>query len=277
MQSGMQSGIQSVHNNGLLYAWFSAMHTRIDLLLHGKPETELQSLTIRISETLQKLEKLANYFDSASELCRVNNEAHQHPVTVSDDLFRILSLCKTFNLQTEGCFDITIQSDHYHEKTAESFHLDETHSSVFFDSPGIRLDLSGFLKGYALDQAKTILKNQALPNALINFGNSSVMALGNHPNGEGWKVSVAASHEEFLLHDECLTTSGNDSTGRKHIISPQTGKYVEGRKSVSVVTPDGAWGEALSIALFIATPEQKERILKNVETRYSTSLRHIIS
>jgi thiamine biosynthesis lipoprotein len=247
------------------------MHTRIDLLLHGKPEAELQSLVVRISETLQELEKIANYFDPASELSRVNDEAHQHPVTVGDDLFRILSLCKTFNRRTEGCFDITIQSDPYHEKTAESFHLDETHSSVFFDYPGIRLDLSGFLKGYALDKVKMVLDNQALPDALINFGNSSVMALGNHPNGKGWKVSVAASGEEFLLHDECLTTSGNDSDERKHIISPQTGKYVKGRKCVSVVTSDGAWGEALSIALFVATPEQQERIKNATPLSYSNS------
>jgi thiamine biosynthesis lipoprotein len=261
MQSGMQSSIQSVHNQGLLYAWFSAMHTRVDLLLHGKPEAELQSLVVQISETLQELEKIANFFDPASELSRVNDEAHQHPVRVSDDLFRMLSLCKSFNLLTEGCFDITIQSDHYHEKTAESFHLDETHSTVVFDSRGIRLDLSGFLKGYALDKVKTILNDRNLPDALVNFGNSSVMALGNHPNGEGWKVSVTASGEEFLLHDECLTTSGNDSNERKHIISPLTGKYVEGRKCVSVVTPDGASGEALSIALFVASPEQQKRIL----------------
>ncbi len=76
--------------------------------------------------------------------------------------------------------------------------------SIFHD----RELLSTYLvssKGYALETIKSILNECVIENALINMGNSSVLALGNHPVGTGWKVN------NILLHNECLTTSGNDS------------------------------------------------------------------
>lgn len=51
------------------------------------------------------------------------------------------------------------------------------------------------------------------------MGNSSILALGNHPVGSGWKIN------DILLHNECLTTSGNDSPSRRHIVSPQNGNW----------------------------------------------------
>ena len=62
--------------------------------------------------------------------------------------------------------------------------------SVFFQQAGTTINLSGFLKGYALDKIREILKVHIIANALINMGNSSVLALGNHPVGTGWKVSL---------------------------------------------------------------------------------------
>ena len=82
-----------------------------------------------------------------------------------------------------------------------------------------------------------------------------ILALGNHPVGSGWKIN------NILLHNECLTTSGNDSPKRRHIISPRNGKLVEGVKQIAVVTTNGAIGEILSTSLFAADSEQREALL----------------
>ena len=87
------------------------------------------------------------------------------------------------------------------------------------------------------------------------MGISSVLALGNHPVGTGWRVN------DILLYDECLTTSGNDSPERRHIVSPQDGKLVEGARQISVVTTNGAIGEILSTALFAADSEQRKALM----------------
>ena len=247
----MQSSVQSVYNKGLLYSWFTAMHTRVDILLYGKPEDELRHIITVISDTLHQLEMTANFFNPSSELGQLNQTAHLKPITVSPELFQMISLCKIYHEKTGGCFDITIRSDNYNPETFRSLILDETNSTIYFAQQGLRLDLSGFVKGYALDKIKKILQKYLIDNALINLGNSSIMAVGNHPNGEGWKVTVASTGKEYLLKNECLTTSGNDTPGRKHIVNPQTGKYVEGQRMVSVVTASGAEGEIYATAKFI--------------------------
>ena len=115
--------------------------------------------------------------------------------------------------------------------------------------------MSGFLKGYALETIRGILNEALIENALINMGNSSILALGNHPVGSGWKIN------DILLHNECLTTSGNDSPNRRHIVSPQNGKLVEGVKQIAVVTTNGSIGEILSTSLFAADSEQRKALL----------------
>lgn len=64
----------------------------------------------------------------------------------------------------------------------------------------------------------------------------------------------------ITLHDEALTTSGNDSPTRCHIVNPLTGRMVTGMRQVAVVTPTAALGEALSTALFAADSQQWQRV-----------------
>jgi len=262
---------------GMLYAWFMAMHTRIDIILCHKPEEELKDVARRIKFELNELEKLANYYDTESELYKLNQHASDHPVTVSKELYSMINTALQYRGSTLGCFNISVQSLNYHSDTWRNIKLLPDFTSIYFQEPGIRIDLSGFLKGYALDKIKGILAENEITDALISLGNSSVLAIGNHPHGEGWKIGFnhtldATGRKEVLLRNECLTTSGNDTQERKHIISPVTGKPVEGVKHVAVVTTSGAEGEVLSTALFVATPEERNKILESfdVKTVYTT-------
>ena len=150
---------------------------------------------------------------------------------------------------------IYTDSENYNQNTIHSVHLSAGDHSICFSQPGVTINLSGFLKGYALETIRGILNEALIENALINMGNSSVLALGNHPVGTGWKVN------NILLHNECLTTSGNDSPERRHIVSPRDGKLVEGARQISVVTTNGAIGEILSTALFAADGEQRKALM----------------
>lgn len=222
-----------------------------------------------IYDTLRQLERIANYYDPSSELSQVNQRASTAPVMISQSLYRMISLCTEYHKKTLGCFDVTIHSDNYNQDTIHSIHLYPEAQSVFFQQAGTTINLSGFLKGYALDKIREILKVHIIANALINMGNSSVLALGNHPVGTGWKVSfddqasTTKNHktQSILLNNECLTTSGNNSDDRKHIISPSSGKPLEGVRQVTVVTDDGTTGEILSTSLFVANQKQRELIM----------------
>lgn len=252
---------------GVLYAWFMAMHTRVDIILCAyASEEQLASVAHVIRDTLQRLETIGNCYDEESQLALLNRTGATAPQPVGDELYRILHDCLESYDRTGGCFDVTVHSNPHSADTIRDVCLSPQTQTLFFSRPGIFLNLSGFLKGYALDRIRPLLQQHGIANALINMGNSSVLGVGNPPLGDGWKISfqedpranVAAS--EVCLRNECLTTSGNDTPTRSHLIHPHTGKLLTGQRKVAVVTTSGAEGEVLSTALFVADTEQRQQI-----------------
>lgn len=262
------SSIQSIYkklndSTGIMYGWFSAMHSRVDIILYADAdEGYFKTLITDIRDELIRIETLGNFFDANSELYKLNHTAHQHPVKVDSELFDIILDCMDYNGRTNGYFDISVKSESHSVNTLSEVEVSREQGTVFFREEGIKLDLSGYLKGYGLERIRSILNKNSISNALINLGNSSVLALGNHPHGNGWKISGKEKNQEFVLHNQCLTTSGNEDANRKHIINPLTGKYIEGKQQLTVITPSGTEGEVLSTALFVADSQQ-QNILKN--------------
>lgn len=261
---------QSSDGDSLLYAWFPSMHTRVDIILSSKySEDKLLLVIATIQDILRQLEKTANYYDADSELAQINQTASLHPVKLSSSLYEMIYLCLEYHRKTLGCFDVTVHSEHYTRNTIQSVQLSAEDQTVFFQKKGTTINLSGFLKGYALERIREILESYVIRNALINIGNSSILAIGNHPNGKGWKVDFDkrlhigkdSENNALILFDECLTTSGNDSAERKHLISPHSGKLVEGCKQLAVVTTNGAIGEIFSTSLFVADEELRALLI----------------
>lgn len=259
----------------MLYAWFRAMHTRIDLMLcdsHG--ETELSHIAEAVRDELLRIESIANRYDPDSELARLNRTAHISPQPVSAELYGILDLCLEAYRLTSGCFDITVLSSGYKPGDIDQIRLSAEDHTLFYSRRGISVDLSGFLKGYALDKIRGLLLQYGIYKALINMGNSSILAIGNTPDDTGWRVRFApdsalsdSQNHKIILNDECLTTSGNSSSDRQHIISPATGRFITGRREIAVVTPYGTTGEILSTALFAADSDCRRQILSRFAPR----------
>ena len=97
-------------HGGLLYAWFPAMHTRVDLLLRAVGA---------IRQELCRLEKMGNCYDAGSELACLNRTASVKPQPVSRELYDMLAFCIDCYTRTDGCFDVTVHSDCH---TQESVH-----------------------------------------------------------------------------------------------------------------------------------------------------------
>jgi len=243
----------------LLYAWFPSMHTRVDLIIQSTlTKNKLMAVVGEIQQLLYALEQIGNKFNPSSELSILNDRASQEYVSVSRILFDMLSICKTYNKYTNGYFDVCAVADcSDHEISVSAMQLNEEDHSVFFSKPGIRIDLSGFIKGYALDLIKELLIGENIDNALISLGTSSILSIGDGPSGKGWEVSLPGN-DHITLSDSFLSTSGNETAERMHIINPHTGKYILGEGWVSVETVSGYVGEIVSTALF-STPIGEER------------------
>lgn len=238
----------------LVYAWFEAMHTRIDMVLWDEMLSEdyLHEACECISQETVRIENMASRFIPDSELALFNSCPPGLPFGLSDEMYSILERCIIYNSSTGGLFDIDAFSGINDVPLDRRILLSGDRKTAARTDERVSLDLSGFLKGYALDKAAVILRNRGVSNALVSFGNSSVYASGNHPGGDGWPVAASDDiSASYILRDEFLTTSGNSSDRRVHIINPVTGAFVTGKGMVSVITSSGEEGEVRSIEAFL--------------------------
>ena len=243
----------------LVYAWFEAMHTRIDLMLwdRGVGEDIILELIRDIREDVLRIERMGSCFMTDSELSAVNRSPVGTPVEISEELYSILSRCIEHNKATEGLFDIAVSRNSPGLRLDEKILL-EAGNKVMRLKEEVYINLSAYLKGYALDRAVAKVRNAHVANGLISFGNSSIAAFGNHPNGEGWPVAAAQGDEnEYIICDMFLTSSGNETEDRIHIINPLTGEPVIGKGMVSVMSGTAEEGEVLSTVTFIKNNETK--------------------
>ncbi|MDO4755897.1 MAG: FAD:protein FMN transferase [Parabacteroides sp.] len=231
----------------------SIMGTQLDLLMIGEDAELLTTVWDRIQKELERLAMMMNRFNPKSEISILNQTASLYPVLISKELWAILQDCKRYYELTRGCFDITLQG-------FDQVLFEEADHSVFFLSESLQMDLGGFGKGYALAKIETLLKEAGIGNALVNFGNSSILALGKHPCGAYWPIGLDNPFTkerlaDIKLCDHALSISGNAPSHTHHIVDPRTGMFVEGRKIVSVVAKDPIIAEVLTTALMVVKEE----------------------
>jgi thiamine biosynthesis lipoprotein len=218
----------------------------------------------------------------------VNQLAGKKSLQLDDELFNILLTCKDFHEQTGGLFDISLGSvvdlvkqEEYDPSTFKKLMessgmkqviLDPAKMSIRFRNELVQIDFGGFGKGYTLERIRKLLLSHGILNAFISFGESSVLALGNHPHGAGWKAGV--NHQmitgnslfTFDLNDESLSTSGITSaqrgTGKRgQLLHPVRGITEKKYHHISVKSSSATEAEILSTALIAADEYEEKKIL----------------
>lgn len=259
------------------YASFYAMHTRVETVLTDLDEDTARRLTAQIESDVKAMERLFNRFDDASPLAVVNARAAREAVETGDELFMALELCEAFRRGTDGYFDITTSTGAA-SGNAAGYMLDPSAHTVRFAREGIRLDLGGFAKGYALERVRRRVAEEGIVSGVLNFGNSSIAALGHHPYGEWWAIGVehtkirSAVAHEFRLHDSALSVSGRSPKGEYHIVNPLTGAAVAGEELVAVEGRSALVAEVLSTALYAAPKTQRAAIMRQYDGYAATEL-----
>jgi len=154
---------------------------------------------------------------------------------------------------------------------SSNIELNAEDRTVFFRRP-LEVNPGGIGKGFALDCAASLLKQNGVTEFAFHGGKSSIVCGGNQtPNGEevGWKIAVRHPEQSerilgtLTLFDQALGTSGPANQffyfrGKRygHIIDPRTGWPAEGMLSITVLHPSAGWADALATGLFVAGIEQ---------------------
>lgn len=257
----------------IVYASFGAMHTRVELLAVGLDEEQGRGLMAEAEREVKRLERLFNRFDSRSPLAVVNMTAIGQSVKVDDELFMALELCEVFRRATAGYFDVTAADDGVDAVSDGSggYALDGKEHSVRILREGARIDLGGFAKGYAAESVRRIFEQAEVRQAVINFGNSSIVAMGHHPYGEWWPIGIehrkvkSAVAREVKLKDGAMSVSGRAESGDYHIIDPMTGNRAVGEELIVVEGRSALVAEMLSTALYAAPRNRRAAIMAQYE------------
>ena len=273
---------------------FFAMGTRFHSVLPKVENEEGDRIHELLKKEVARIENKLSRFIPGSELSKVNKQARKKPITVDNELFEILNSCKYCWELTDGAFDVSLRpmmeywkdqkngsdcrEDFSVVKTSlgmQKITLNAETRSVMFDNSMLEIDLGGFGKGYALEKVKNLLEKSAVNDAFISFGESSILALGEHPAGDSWKVGIndylnpGSSIHEFKVKRGSVSTSSNfyvNDQGKlhnhKHVIDPETGMPHEEFTSVSVLAESPVLAEVMSTA-FLTMSDEKIRHVKN--------------
>ena len=150
------------------------------------------------------------------------------------------------------------------EKDTDAIAIDEAAGTVALPAD-MAVSLGAVAKGYAAQKAAEAMVEAGVEKAILSLG-GNVQTLGDtRPDGERWQVAVTDPSDtgSYLgvldVGQTAVVTSGGyqryfEQNGVRyiHILDPATGMpAASGLASVTVVTADGAWADALSTALFV--------------------------
>ncbi len=234
-----------------------------------------------VMQEMHRIDALMSTYKDQSEISRVNREAARSPVSVTHELASLVARSLEISRMTDGAFDITYASVGYLYDFRERQHpgpeqieevlptidyrfvvVDQQESTIYFRREGVRIDLGGIAKGYAVERGAAILRANGVRHGIVTAGGDSRI-VGDR-RGKPWVVGIRHPRDKqrvvtrMPLRDEAISTSGDyerffeeDGLRYHHIIHPATGQSASAVQSVTIIGPDATMTDGLSTSVFV--------------------------
>jgi thiamine biosynthesis lipoprotein len=271
----------------------SAMGTTFKVVLVEPPKTlATDILESDILASLNDVDVLASTWRDDSELSEFNANPSIDWVVVSATFCDVLQQAIAVSRETDGAFDVTVgplvnlwgfgpdgqvlepPSDAAIDAAMQSVGVDKLETDcddnlIRKASSSLYVDLSGWAKGYAVDEIARLLDTNGLENYLVEIG-GEVRVSGHNSANRKWAIAVEApSTSERIpqavlrVTDTSVATSGDyrnyfayDGAHYSHTIDTRTGRPVtHDLAAVTVVNPSTAYADAMATALLVLGPE----------------------
>jgi FAD:protein FMN transferase len=259
-----------------------------------------------VKATLDKVREITgqiNYSDEKSEVSSINGMAGISAVSVSHDTFDLIDKTLRLSRQTGGAFDVTIgplvdiwnfgAKTHtdiptgneliyaQHLVNFSNVQMNDHNETVKLLYPGMKIDLSGVVKGYAISIARAMLVARGVKSAIINAG-SSITVIGDN-RGKPWKIGIKdPRHPDAFVGVVTLTAGQALSTSADYdryfevggkrfhdILDPATGMPADQCRSVSIISDDATQSDMLSAAVFIMGPKRGLAFVSSLQNVYA--------
>ena len=270
------------------------MGMQVDVLAQNESIQRCKGAFYEAFREIDRIENLLSAQRETSELARINQHAGRGPVQVSWETLAIIKRAVEYGKKFNGYFDISIGPISYlwgfgwekkvvvpeRSRIAALLPLvgygkiiiNERDTTIAFARDGMKLDLGGIAKGYAVDRAALILRQQGIKNFLLN-ADGDIYAAGYKSDHQKWHVGIQHPRSKqaliasFELSDFAVATSGDyerfievDGKRYHHIFDPRTGYPAPLTQSVSVLASTAEEADAWATYLFIIGFEGYKKI-----------------
>ena len=277
-------GHRSTASQGRWFACDEAiMGTAIHVELWSDDAATGEAAIAAVMAEMHRIDRAMSPHKPDSELSRINRHAAGvAPVNLSEEMAGLVARAIEFSRLSGGAFDITYASVgqlyNYRDRIRPSdaaiaqareavgyrnLLLDPAARTLRFAREGMRIDLGGFAKGHAVDNAAAILQGLGIEHAIVSAGGDS-RVLGDR-RGRPWTVAIRHPRRPadvvavLPLEDVSISTSGDyeryfvgcDGVRCHHLIDPRSGKSPGSVHSVTILAADGLTSEALSKSVFV--------------------------
>jgi len=245
---------------------------------------------------ITRVDELMSDYKNDSEISKVNRDAFERAVKVSESTYELLERSVEFSKLTRGAFDITVgplvdlwrsaevanlpptdaELQQARSKVGyELLYLDANEMSVRFAADGMRVDLGGIGKGYAVDKAVEAMQKAGALGGMVEIG-GDIRCFGAPPPGkEQWRIGLqdARKIDEDIgegkvllvleLTDAAVATSGNyqrfaviQGQRYSHILDAKTGSTSDELTSVTIISQEATEADALATAVSVMGVER---------------------
>jgi len=256
----------------------------IEVVDHGRTEAARKAIAHAYAE-LERIDRMMSEWKPDSPISAVDANAGKHPVEVPAELREMLERSIHYSDITEGTFDVTWRgmgniwrfddafvppSREQVEKARKNinYRAIQIEGDHVYLPAGMNIGLGGIAKGYAVDRASQVLRDEGFADSLVDGGGDILVSGTNQ--GEPWRLGIQdprAAHGQMIgmvkLTAGALVTSGDYERFRivngiryHHIIDPRTGYPANASISVSVLAPEAEKAVVLAKGIFMLGAEK---------------------
>jgi len=272
----------------------ATMGTTFNIKVVAPPDDgAMEALRQQIRDKLDSVEMLTSTYIKESELSLFNANPSTDWIDVSADLCNVIEQALTLSRETDGAFDITVGplvnlwgfgAEGFANQPPTTDEIQLALSRVGYqrlrtrcDVPALRkqrsdlyVDLSGWAKGYAVDQLASLLDETAFTDYLVEIG-GELRAQGLNADRHKWAIAIekpdtAGRDIQLVLRltGTGVATSGDyrnyfeyEGVRYSHTIDSQSGWPVShSLAAVTVINESAATADALATALLVLGPER---------------------
>lgn len=252
-------------------------------------------------DEIRRLQGLMTTWSDTSEISKINAAAGKEAVAVGPETFAVIQKSLWIGKESGGLFDISFEAmkglwkfdegaeDRIPTREAidkarklidyRQITVDEKARTVKLEKPGMRINLGGIAKGYAIDAAARVLKSEGVGSFFAQAGGDLYVS-GKKPDGSRFKVGIRDPRGKSVtdyfalleVEDHAFSTAGDyertfvkDGKRYHHIIDPRTGYPATASRSVTVWARDAHTADAIDDAIFLLGPEKGLKLVESIE------------